>query len=148
LVSGIVVAAAFFGAVSSVQAANPSPVGLWQTVDDHTGSATGTIVEISASGDELVGRIVKMAAKPGRPADPLCTECQGDLHNAHAIGLSIIKGMKPDGDEWDGGTILDPDSGSTYSCSLRLTDKGTRLVVRGYIGISLFGRSQTWIRAE
>ena len=47
---------------------------------------------------------------------------------------------------WESGSILDPDNGKTYRCKIRLTNGGKNLDVRGYVGISLFGRTQTWNR--
>ena len=64
------------------------------------------------------------------------------------IGLTILTGMKKVGDHWGGGQIVDPKSGSTYRCKMTLVEGGTRLDVRGFIGVSLFGRTQTWQRVE
>jgi uncharacterized protein (DUF2147 family) len=63
-------------------------------------------------------------------------------------GLLVISGVHRDGDVWDGGEILDPDIGKVYRVKLKLADGGKKLLVRGYIGFSLFGRTQTWIRME
>jgi uncharacterized protein (DUF2147 family) len=60
--------------------------------------------------------------------------------------MEILRHMRPDGDEWSGGEILDPESGKTYRARMKLIDGGRRLVIRGYIGLPLFGRSQTWVR--
>lgn len=60
--------------------------------------------------------------------------------------MTIMKNMKSDGDGWDGGKILDPDIDTKYSCKMHLEDEGKKLVVRGYIGFSLIGRTQVWIR--
>jgi uncharacterized protein (DUF2147 family) len=54
--------------------------------------------------------------------------------------------MRRDGDEWTGGEILDPENGKTYKATLKLADNGQKLLVRGYIGLPIFGRSQTWVR--
>jgi uncharacterized protein (DUF2147 family) len=56
--------------------------------------------------------------------------------------------MRPDGDEWNGGAILDPDNGRIYKAKMRLIDDGKKLIVRGFIGFSFLGRSQTWTRVE
>ena len=64
------------------------------------------------------------------------------------VGMEILRNMKPDGDEWTGGEILDPETGKTYKAKMKLADDGKNLVVRGYIGFSLFGRSQTWVRRQ
>ena len=60
--------------------------------------------------------------------------------------MEIVRHMRPDGNQWSGGEILDPENGKTYRATMKLIDGGQRLVVRGYIGLPLFGRSQTWLR--
>ncbi len=121
----------------------PTPVGLWHTVDDRTSKPRGT-VRIEQQDGLLTGRIVSTID----PADAAhtCEDCPGDRKGQPIIGLQIIRNMRPNGDHWDGGTILDPETGKTYHCTMALHDNGHRLVVRGYIGISLFGRSQSWLR--
>jgi uncharacterized protein (DUF2147 family) len=63
-------------------------------------------------------------------------------------GLLILSGVRRNGDVWSGGEILDPDIGKVYRAKLRLADGGKKLLVRGYIGFSLLGRTETWIRME
>ena len=123
--------------------AQPTPEGLWRTFDDHTGRERGA-VRIEVQDGVLTGRIVATTD----PADAArrCTRCTGARKDAPIIGLAIITNMHRDGDHWDGGQILDPENGDVYRCNLRLIDGGDRLVVRGFLGISLFGRSQTWVR--
>ena len=60
--------------------------------------------------------------------------------------MVFLRHLKRNGDEYGGGDILDPDNGKVYSCKAKLAEGGKKLVLRGYIGISLLGRSQTWIR--
>jgi uncharacterized protein (DUF2147 family) len=121
----------------------PSPVGLWQTVDDHTGKARG-LVRIFESQGRLYGDVVRVL-DPDK-AGAVCVSCTDDRKNKPVQGLQIIRGLQPDGDGWSGGTILDPETGAIYRCSIHLADGGRRLIVRGYVGISLIGRSQTWFR--
>jgi uncharacterized protein (DUF2147 family) len=131
----------------SASAAELSPVGRWKTFDDDTGAQAG-VIEITVSHDELVGRIVEMIPGPGDPADPVCGKCAGPEKNQRVLGMTILKGLKHDGDIWEGGTILDPRTGNIYSSELRVDDSGKKLLVRGYLGISLLGRTQTWLRDE
>jgi uncharacterized protein (DUF2147 family) len=119
-----------------------SPVGFWKTVDDKTG-APRAIVRIYEQEGKLFGKIVTNLT-PGAP-NPVCHECKDERKNQPIEGLVIIRNMKPDGGEYDGGDLLDPDNGSVYRCKMRV-EAGTRLIVRGYLGISLFGRTQTWQR--
>jgi uncharacterized protein (DUF2147 family) len=57
-----------------------------------------------------------------------------------------MRGLKRDGGEFSGGEILEPDNGKIYRCKLKVKDQGSALFVRGYLGASMFGRSQTWTR--
>jgi uncharacterized protein (DUF2147 family) len=121
------------------------PVGTWRTFSDRTGQENGQ-VQIFEQGGLLYGRITGITDPAKR--DATCTKCSDDRKDRPVMGLDIIRGLHRDGDAWDGGTILDPENGSVYRCIVRLKDGGSRLVVRGFIGISLFGRSQTWVRAK
>jgi uncharacterized protein (DUF2147 family) len=129
----------------SAMADSVSPEGLWRTYDDHTGEARA-LVRIYRQDDALFGRIEETFG-PGE-SGKLCTPCTDDRKNQPIIGLVILRGLKPDEDGFGGGDILDPESGSVYRCLMRLEQDGAKLVVRGYLGLSLFGRSQTWQRAE
>ena len=122
----------------------PSPVGLWRTFDDKTGRERG-LVRIWEQDGSLYGSIVS-TVDPAE-AKRSCDKCRDDRRGRPIIGLNIIRGLKQDGDRWAGGEILDPENGQTYRCSLRLEDDGRKLTVRGYLGLSLFGRSQVWRRA-
>jgi uncharacterized protein (DUF2147 family) len=115
------------------------------TIDDKTGTPR-SVIEIADAAGALQARVVKIFDRPGDSPGHLCRKCNGDLKNKPVLGMTIMAGLKRDGDQWYGGTILDPDSGNVYSARLRLGDNGKKLDVRGYLGISLFGRSQTWVR--
>ncbi len=128
-------------------AAEPSPIGRWRTIDDETGAESG-LIEIMQAGDALVGKIIKIIPHTGDPADPVCARCDGPGKNQRVLGMTILKGFKRDGEKWGGGTILDPRSGYIYRSELRLADGGKTLLVRGYIGISLLGRTVRWQRDE
>ena len=122
-----------------------SPLGLWKTFDDKTGSARA-IVRIYEQDGKLFGRI-ESSFTPGAE-HRVCDVCTDDRKNQPIIGLLIIRNMVSKDGEYSGGDILDPDSGSVYRCKLRLDQNGSRLVVRGYIGFSLLGRTQFWQRQE
>ncbi len=122
-----------------------TPAGLWRTFDDHTGKERGT-VRIWDEQGVLFGVIV--SSRDPADASKLCVSCRDDRANKPVIGLNIIRGLRKDGAQWSGGEILDPETGTVYRCSMHLEDGGRALVVRGYVGISLLGRSQTWVRAS
>ena len=126
-------------------AAPPSPLGLWTTIDDNTGKPRG-VVRIYDQNGKLFARLEK-SFKPGAESRR-CTKCTDERKDNPMLGLIIIRNMSPDGEEYDGGDILDPESGSVYRCKFKIEDGGRRLRVRGFIGISLFGRTQLWQRAD
>lgn len=112
--------------------------GKWKTIDDETKQAK-SIVEIYKKGDQYYGKISQLLVKP---ANPNCTECKDDRKNRPIVGMEIIRGLKKDGSEFTDGTITDPKTGKTYKCTIKR--EGDKLNVRGYLGISAFGRTQTW----
>ena len=131
-------------AQSSQTAALSSPVGVWKTISDKT-HKPASLVKIWIENGQLKGKVLKVLNSDKGP-HPICDQCEGERHNKPVVGMTIIWGMQKDGDEWDGGTILDPKTGKTYKCSIELVDGGMKLKVRGYIGFSLFGRTQVWLR--
>lgn len=146
LVLGIAAAPSHAATPSSLRGGeqeSPRVVGVWKTIDDETGKPK-SLVELSVVGDgELRGRVVQVF---GRPADLRCEKCEGAKKGQLVRGMTILHGMKKDGDEWTGGEILDPENGNTYRCTMEVQDGGATLKVRGYIGISLIGRTQYWKR--
>ncbi len=129
------------------QGQTPSAAGLWKTLSDKKGEAESLVRIVEVNG-ELQGRVEKIFSPPAPSASPLCDQCKGELKNKPIVGMQIMKGLRRVGDAYTGGEILDPDEGETYKCTVRVIDGGAKLEVRGYIGISLFGRTQTWLRQE
>lgn len=123
----------------------PTPVGTWRMVDDKT-KLPKAIVEITQNGDTLEGRPIKLIRRPDQNPNPLCKKCDGERANQPIKGMTLLWGVKKDGDEWNGGHILDPGSGSVYRVKLIPSKDGKTMEVRGYLGISLFGRTQVWYR--
>jgi uncharacterized protein (DUF2147 family) len=122
-----------------------SPVGTWETVDDKTGSPRALIEITQDQSGVLSGKVVK-GLIPGEPTDKRCTACTDERKDKVIIGMTVLRGMHQEGDDWEGGDILDPDNGKVYRCKMHLEKGGTVLVVRGFIGFSLLGRSQSWVR--
>lgn len=123
-----------------------SPVGLWKSIDDTTHQPR-SIIKIWEEKGQLYGKIVKIFFKEGESEKDLCTKCEGEDKNKPILGLTILRGFTEEKPSlWTGGTILDPESGKVYQSKLTLKDEGKTLDVRGFIGISLIGRTQTWER--
>ena len=119
-------------------------VGKWKTIDDDTGEAK-SIVEIYNQDGKIYGKIVDIL-NPSKK-DAICNNCPDEAKGKPIMGLVILKGLEKDGDEYSGGTILDPNKGKVYKCLIAL-ESPDKLKVRGYVGFSLMGRSQYWQRVK
>ena len=119
-------------------------VGKWKTIDDLTGKPI-SIVEIFERRGRIYGKVIEIfdAKSRGRT----CEKCPGEDHGKPILGLTVIKGLVRDGNEYTGGRILDPKHGKLYKCYINLESKD-RLKVRGYIGITMLGRTQYWHRVK
>lgn len=139
IVFGLVV---FFAMIFNVQ--SQSILGKWKTVDDETGRAK-SIVEIYEKGGKLYGKIVEILRAEHKK--DVCGKCDGADKNKPILGMVIIKGLQKDDSEYNGGTILDPENGKKYKCYIIL-ESPDRLKLRGYIGVSIIGRTQYWTRVK
>ncbi|WP_233863567.1 DUF2147 domain-containing protein [Paraburkholderia adhaesiva] len=143
----LALASALLGGAIAAHAQTTTPVGVWHTIDDQTGKPKA-VVQISDDGNgQLSGKVVN-GLDPNAKPDRKCTACTDERKDQPIIGMTIIDGMQKTGDGWDNGHILDPENGKVYRCKMHLEDGGKKLVVRGYLGISLLGRSQTWTREQ
>lgn len=125
-----------------------SPVGLWKTIDDKT-KEPRSLVRIVEKNGVLEGRVEKLLnRRPDDDPDGLCRACTGDRKDKPVVGMTILWGLSKDDDVYKGGEILDPKNGKVYRCKMELIEGGAKLNVRGFIGVSLIGRTQTWLREE
>jgi uncharacterized protein (DUF2147 family) len=142
----LVLAAGAAAPLQAVRAADlGSPVGEWRTIDDNTGKPKG-IVKIYQQDGALYGSVVKSLVPT--PPNPVCIACTDDRRGKPIDGLQFIRGLHQDGDHWDGGTILDPETGKVYQCRITLEDGGHKLAVRGYFAALFMGRTQVWDRVD
>ncbi|MEL6865992.1 MAG: DUF2147 domain-containing protein [Bacteroidota bacterium] len=115
-------------------------VGIWKTVNEE--GETESHVEIFEKSGKFYGKVVKLiSAEEGS----ICDKCPDEKKDQPILGLEILWGLKSYKDYWSYGKIMDPNNGKTYKCSIWLKSPD-QLTVRGYIGISALGRSQTWYR--
>ena len=125
-------------AVSVVAFADPT--GVWRTIDDKTGQAK-SLVKITNEGGKYVGRIQQVLS------GNVCDACEGNYKGKNLAGVTVLWGVSSEGgNKYGGGTIMDPKNDKRYSVSL--TDNGSTMTVRGYVGISALGRNQTWQRVQ
>ena len=87
--------------------------GKWITIDDETGKKK-SIVELYKADGKLYGKILYLFPREGREPNPKCTKCTDDRKNKPLVGLQIVRNLKWDGEEWYGGTIVDPENGKVY----------------------------------
>lgn len=138
-----------FSIVSWTHAADIA--GTWRTVDDKTGYVRAYIQIEKQRDNTYAGKIIKDFPAPGEVPLTQCHNCPAPFTNKPIIGLTILQKMKvdpKDPNNYIGGEVLDPRGGKIYHGKARLNASGNRLTLRGYIGISMIGRSQTWIRME
>ena len=134
------------GALITAQASE-SPVGLWRTIDDKTGKEKSLVRIVEANG-ELRTTIEKLFREPHEEPNPNCDKCPGERKNKPVLGMMIMNGLKKSGSEYEGGEILDPANGKIYRVKMWTAENGKKLNVRGFIGVSLLGRTQVWIRED
>ena len=144
LIAALAIAAALTSL--NILAQDASPVGLWKTIDDDTGKPKA-LIRITENNGELRGKIEKLFLDIGEK-NPKCDKCEGAQKDQPIIGMTILSGMKQEGTEYGDGQILDPANGKVYKSRMSLADNGKKLNVRGYIGMPMLGRTQTWLREE
>lgn len=117
--------------------------GKWKTIDDETGQAKSIVEIFKKSDGKYYGKVTQLLIKP---AVATCVDCKDDRKGKPILGMEVVRGMKKEGATFTGGTITDPKTGKTYKCNIERN--GDKLDVRGYVGFSLIGRSQTWHKVK
>lgn len=118
-------------------------LGKWKNINED--GKVNSIIKIYKKENKVYGKVERIMKEEDR--DRLCTKCEGELKNKPIEGMELMKGLEKDGDEYVGGTIVDPKSGKKYRCKIWLdNDNPNILKVRGYI--SFFYKTKTWRRAE
>jgi len=133
------------GAFAQTASTLSSPVGHWTTIDDKTDKPKSVVEIYEAKDGSLAGRVTEILQSDRGP-NPVCDKCSGERKNKPVKGMVILWGIKQKGGTWEGGQILDPASGKVYSVKVTPVENGRKLEVRGFMGFSLLGRTQTWNR--
>jgi uncharacterized protein (DUF2147 family) len=129
--------------LAMVASAQSSPTGRWKTIDDETGKVKSIVEITQAANGTLQGTVVEVLQSDRGP-NPTCDKCKGANKDKPVKGMTILWGLKKDGDEWTGGTVLDPAKGKTYKSKIEMLDGGRKLGMSGCI--AFICRQQVWVR--
>jgi uncharacterized protein (DUF2147 family) len=118
--------------------------GKWYSTNEETGEID-SVIEVYKKQEKAFAKIIEIKNSERRNA--VCDLCKDKNKNKPILGLNILNGLERDGEEWSGGTILDPRNGNVYKCYIQLVQKD-KLKIRGYLGLALFGKTAYWQRAK
>lgn len=124
--------------------------GTWQQIDDKTGSPKAVIEIRQNDNGTFAGKIIKVTPRPGYTPQKTCNKCPAPYTNQPILGMDVLTGLKhvEGTNNYEKGRVIDPLAGKIYDARVRLNANGKRLTLRGYVGVSALGRSQTWIRQD
>ena len=143
-----ILTAVVFSSLSSLAFAQDI-TGTWKNIDDKTGSSKAILEIRQEANGTFTAKVVKVTPRPGYTPKETCVNCPAPYTNKPILGMDVLTGLKyVEGLNFSGGKIIDPLSGNIYSMKAKLSPNGKRLNLRGYVGISALGRSQTWIKND
>jgi len=150
LIKFLIALSLFFVSFHVLSQPTQGVVGTWLTIDDETNTPRSILKLFIDKHGYLNGQIIKIYFRKDEKDTDVCTKCTDSrFKDKRIMGMVVMWGLKQlDYRKWTDGYILDPKNGQIYRCNLTLTPNGQELNVRGYIGFSLLGRTQHWMRVE
>ncbi|WP_193705791.1 DUF2147 domain-containing protein [Tenacibaculum finnmarkense] len=118
--------------------------GEWENRNEKT-NTVDSVIKVYEKDGKAFAKIIEITNKDKQKA--VCDKCSGNRKNTPILGMNILTGLKKDGNEWSGGTIVDPKNGKEYKCYIEL-ENADKLKIRGYIGFAVFGRTAYWYRKK
>ena len=134
----------------AADAASPSLLGRWQAIDNDTHKPYG-VVEFMSLGNSFSGYIRQYIALPGEAPTTVCSpRCPAGKAGQPVLGLEAVWGLRRNADplQFDDGYAVDPKDGTQLRCKINLKPDGKTLAIRFYMGMPMFGETETWLRLD